>query len=255
MSSPALADPIEAEIDLFELHVGDGDEHFTFDSAISTGSDTDRFELRASGGSDVGPTIDNVQLEALYVHNFSDSFTALVGARQDVRPGSDLAHVSAAFVVLPVEWLEIEHFFYLSENGNLIGSGQLLASIDASDGVTVEPRLNINWAAQTIVDESVGSGVTDIQAAVRVRKSLGPHLEAYAGAIHERLLGKTRMIATADGGRSSVNRVIIGAATAWASASCWPDRRCAAVASCGSAAVASCSIRTTRAGQAATVSE
>lgn len=212
LATPAFAAPVEAEIDLFELHIGDGDEHFTFDSAISTGSEADRFELRASGGSDVGPTIDNVQLEALYVHNFSDKFTVLAGVRQDVRDGRDLGHASLAFVALPVEWLELEHFFYLSEGGNLIGSGQLLASLPLSESVTAEPRLNLNWSAQTITQESVGHGLTDLQAAVRVRKSIGPHLEAYAGAIHERLVGQTRSIASAGGNRTRVNRVIIGTA-------------------------------------------
>jgi copper resistance protein B len=211
-TTPAFADPVEAEIDLFEIHVGDGDEHFTFDSALSIGTDKDRFELRASGGSDVGPTIDNVQLEALYVHNVSDSFTLLAGVRQDVRQDSDLPHASLAFVVLPIDWLEVEHFFYLSENGNLIGSAQILASAPASDTVIFEPRLNINWSAQSIVDESVGNGVTDIQAALRVRKSIGPHLEAYGGAIHERLFGQTKAIALDNGNRGRINRVILGLA-------------------------------------------
>lgn len=211
-ATPAFAAPVEAEIDLFELHIGDGDEHFTFDSAISAGWDADRFELRASGGSDVGPTIDNVQLEALYVHNFSDKFTVLAGIRQDVRPGRDLGHASLAFVVLPVDWLELEHFVYLSEDGNLIGSGQVLASLPLSESLAAEPRLNINWSAQTIPQEDVGNGVTDVQAAVRVRKALGPHLEAYAGAIHERLVGQTRSIANAGGNRTRANSVIVGAA-------------------------------------------
>lgn len=159
---PALADPVEAEVDLFELHVGDGNEHFTFDSAVSVGSDLDRFEVRASGGSDVGPLIDNVQLEALYVHNVSDKLTLLAGARQDVRAGEDLTHGSFAFVVAPVDWLEVEHFFYVSERGDLIGSGQILASFALSGTVTAEPRLNINWAAQDIEQESVTSGITDL---------------------------------------------------------------------------------------------
>lgn len=168
-ASPALADPVEAEVDLLELHVGDGDEHFTFDSALSVGSDTDRFEVRASGGSDVGPLIDNVQLEALYVRNVSDKLTLLAGIRQDVRGGEDLTHGSFAFVVTPVDWLEIEQ-------------------------------------------ENSGHGVTDIQAALRVRKTLTPLLEVYGGAIHERLVGKTLDIARAGGTRGRITRGIVGMA-------------------------------------------
>lgn len=209
---PAQATTVEGEVDLFELHVGDGDEHFTFDSALSAGSDTDRFEMRASGGSDVGPLIDNVQLEALYVHNVSDKFTLLAGYRQDVREGEDLSHGSLAAVLAPVDWLELEHFFYLSERGDLTGSGQVLGSFPLSESVTFEPRLNVNWAAQDIAQEDSGHGVTDIQAAVRVRKTVVQHVEVYAGAIHERLLGKTRAIAVANGDRGSINRAIVGLA-------------------------------------------
>lgn len=211
-TAPALADPLEAEVDLFELHIGDGNEHFTFDSAVSVGSDTDRFELRASGGSDVGPLIDNVQLEALYVHNASDKLTLLAGVRQDIRGGSDLRHGSFAVVVTPVDWLEIEHFFYLSERGHLIGSGQLNFTLPLSDTVTAEPRLNVNWAAQDISQESVGRGVTDIQAALRLRKTLTPLLEIYGGAIHERLVGRTFDVARANGTRGRVTRGILGLA-------------------------------------------
>lgn len=211
-AAPALADPLEAEVDLFELHVGNGNEHFTFDSAASVGSDTDRFELRASGGSDVGPLIDNVQLEALYVHNVSDKLTLLAGVRQDVRGGSDLRHGSFAVVVTPVDWLEVEHFFYLSQRGHLIGSGQLNFTLPLSDTITAEPRLNVNWAAQDISQESVGRGVTDFQAAVRVRKTLTPLLEIYGGAIEERLVGRTLAIARANGARGRITRGIVGMA-------------------------------------------
>lgn len=211
-ASPALADPVEAEVDLLELHVGDGDEHFTFDSALSVGSDTDRFEVRASGGSDVGPLIDNVQLEALYVRNVSDKLTLLAGIRQDVRGGEDLTHGSFAFVVTPVDWLEIEHFFYMSERGDLIGSGQLNFTLPLSESLVAEPRLNVNWAAQDIEQENSGHGVTDIQAALRVRKTLTPLLEVYGGAIHERLVGKTLDIARAGGTRGRITRGIVGMA-------------------------------------------
>ncbi|MBA4353731.1 MAG: hypothetical protein C0409_03480 [Novosphingobium sp.] len=211
-TAPAQAAPVEAEVDLFELHLGDGDEHFTFDSTVTAGSDTDRIVLKASGGSDVGPLIDNVQLEALYARTLSDSVTVMAGMRQDVREGSDLTFASVAVDVAVTDWLAAEHFLYLSESGNVIGSAQALASLPLSASISIEPRLNINWSAQDIPGEDTGGGVTDIQAAVRLRKTLLPHVEAYAGAIHERLLGRTRVIALAAGDRGSVNRVIVGMA-------------------------------------------
>ncbi|MGV3513375.1 MAG: copper resistance protein B [Novosphingobium sp.] len=94
----------------------------------------------------------------------------------------------------------------------LIGSGQILTSFSLSDTVTAEPRLNINWAAQDIEQESVASGVTDLQAAVRVRKTLTPLLEIYGGVIHERLIGGTLAIAKAGGSRGRITRGIAGIA-------------------------------------------
>lgn len=211
-ATPAFAAPVEAEIDLFEMHLGNGDEHFTFDSTVTAGSDTDRIVLKASGGSDVGPLIDNIQLEALYARTLDNGMTVMVGMRQDVREGSDLTFASVAVEAGITDWLEAEHFLYLSESGNVIGSAQALASVPLSSSVSIEPRLNVNWSAQDIPDEDTGHGVTDIQAAVRVRKTLMPHVEAYVGAIHERLLGRTRAIALSAGDRGSVNRAIVGLA-------------------------------------------
>lgn len=67
-------------------------------------------------------------------------------------------------------------------------------------------------SAQDIAQENSGHGVTDIQAALRVRKTLTPLLEVYGGAIHERLMGRTLDIARAGGTRGRITRGIVGVA-------------------------------------------
>lgn len=64
-------------------------------------------------------------------------------------------------------------------------------------------------------EEEFGSGVTDVSLSVRLRRNIGPEVNVYLGATHERLVGETKRIALANGDKGHVNRVVIGAGLAF----------------------------------------
>ncbi|MCF8710393.1 copper resistance protein B [Rhizorhapis sp. SPR117] len=74
----------------------------------------------------------------------------------------------------------------------------------------LEPRLGLGWSAQAIPGEDLGRGLTDIEASLRLRRSLGKDFNIYAGVVHERLVGFTRTIAVSAGDPSRVTRAIVG---------------------------------------------
>lgn len=87
----------------------------------------------------------------------------------------------------------------------------VVASMPLGWSLQVEPRVAMGWAAQDIPDEETGAGVTDLELSLRLRKAIGPVLNVYIGAIHERLIGGTADIAIANGDRRHVSRAVIGA--------------------------------------------
>lgn len=211
----AQAQSVSGEVDLFELHIGQGDEHFVFDAAVEVGGDTHGVAFRFEGGSDVGPHIHEVTTQLLYTLVPAEGTTIFAGVRHDFRGGSDLTHASLAVVQDIGEVASAEHFLFVSQHGDVTGAAMVVASLPVLSAFSIEPRLALGWSAQDILDEELGSGVTDVEFSVRVRRDIGPLLNIYAGVIQERLVGQTRDIALANGDRGTVNRVIVGAGLAF----------------------------------------
>ena len=207
----ARAQGVEAEVDLFELHAGKGDEHFVFDSTFTAGGDLHGVALKVEGGSDVGPRIDDVTAQLLYTFAPAEGTSLLAGVRRDFRGGADMNYATLVIVQDFGELLSAEHFLYLSEHGDLTGAAQVVASLPLGPALQIEPRAAMGWAAREIPAEETGSGITDVELSLRLRQAIGPVLNVYIGAIHERLVGGTADIAIANGDRSHVTRAVFGA--------------------------------------------
>lgn len=197
-------------VDLFEMHLGEGDDHFLFDGTFSLSGERHGATLKVEGGSDVGAHIDDVTTHALYTFAANDDTSLLLGARHDFRSGADLTH--AAF---GVEWqvtpaLAAEHYLWLSENGDVTGSAEVVASLPLTDALTLEPRVSLGWAARRIPAEEIGAGIGELELSARLRHSIGPVLSLYGGVIHERLVGDTRDIAQARGDEGRITRAVVG---------------------------------------------
>jgi copper resistance protein B len=202
--------PVELEVDLLEVHLGKGDDHLLLDSALTLGDGADQFVLELAGGSDTRTAFDDFELVGLYSRTLSDTAALRLGLRHDLREGSDLTHATAGLVLEPLPGLELESMAFLSQDGDLTGAAELIFGLDLAPQLTLEPRLAIGWSARTIPEEDLGNGLTDIEASVRLRRSLGDNFNVYTGIIHERLVGSTRSIAVAAGDPSRVTRAIVG---------------------------------------------
>lgn len=204
-------DSFEGEIELLEVHLGKGDDHLVLDSTFTIGAGSNQLVLKVEGGSDTRTAFDDVEVQALYARKLTNAVTILGGVRHDFREGPDLTHASLAIQAGLAPWLEGEHFFFVSQHGNLTGSGQLIASWELSPRLTLEPRVAVGWSGQDIPDEALASGFTDIESSVRLRHALDENFDVYVGVTHERLLGGTRNLAMASGEAAKVTRAVIGA--------------------------------------------
>lgn len=202
--------PVELEVDLLEVHVGRGDDHLLLDSPLTLGEGADQALIKMAGGSDTRTSFDDFEVQALYSRALSDKVAMHLGLRHDMRSGSNLTHGVAGMVAEVLPGVETEHYFFLSQEGDLTGAGQILAGFELTPKLVVEPRLALSWAAQAIPAEDIGRGLTDIEASLRLRQSLTETLNVYAGVVHERLLGTTRTIAEAAGDPSRVTRAVVG---------------------------------------------
>lgn len=209
-SAVAEAQDVGLEVDLLEVHLGKGDDHLVLDSTLTVGEGPNHLLVKLAGGSDTRTSFDDFEVQALYSRSISEKAALHAGVRHDMRAGSNLTHGAVGLVAELLPGFEAEHYFYVSQDGDLTGAGQLLLGVDIMPSLAVEPRLIVNWSAQSIPFEDLGKGVTDIEAAIRLRRSFGESFNIYTGIVHERLMGSTRSIAVATGDPSRVTRAIIG---------------------------------------------
>ena len=204
-------DGFETEIDLLEVHLGKGEDHLVLDSTFTLGAGSNQVVLKVEGGSDTRTAFDDFGIQALYSRKLSGSLAILGGVRHDFREGSDLTYGTVAIELELTPWLEGEHSFFFSQDGDLTGGAQLVASWNLSPRLTAEPRVALGWSSRDIPAEALGNGLTDIEISVRLRRQLGANVDVYVGAIHERLLGGTGNFARASGDPVEVTRGVVGA--------------------------------------------
>lgn len=197
-------------IDLLEMHVGEGDDHFLFDGIFTAGGERHGAALKFEGGSDVGAHVDEVTAQALYTFAPNESTNLLLGVRNDFRSGKDLSHASFGVEWQMIPALASEHYLWLSENGDVTGSTMIVGTLPVTATLTLEPRVSLGWAAQAVPAEEIGAGIGELELSARLRRQIGPALNLYGGIIHERLAGDTLDIAQAQGDDGHVTRAVVG---------------------------------------------
>jgi copper resistance protein B len=204
------AQDVSGEIDLMELHTDLHDTNIAIDAEVQLRHNSRGLVLKATGNGDIGPSMDELQAEALLLQQVGPSTSLLLGVRHDFRPGSDLVYATIAATHDFSGWLSGEAFAYLSEDGDLTGSSELVAAIRVAEGLELEPRVGLLWSAQGVAREGLGAGPTELSASVRLRKALAHRLDAYVGFVHDRLLSNARELARAAGDSLQATRGIIG---------------------------------------------
>jgi copper resistance protein B len=213
-ASPVRAQVVSGEIDLFELHPGNPD-HLVVESTWTIGSGRAPLALKLDGGSDIRPAFDDLTAQVLIMPKLATGVNLGLGMRRDVRAGADLTHGVVGVEAELSSALSAEHYFFLSQHGDLTGGAKLQADLALLPGLTLQPRAELAWAARAIPRENLGSGITDATLSFRLRRNLGGGFDVYGGAVHETVLGATRDIARAQGHSLSVTRGVIGAGFAF----------------------------------------
>lgn len=180
------------------------------DSTLTIGEGDNLLLVKIAGGGDTDTGFNDFEAQALYSRSVSKTTALHFGVRHDLRSGPDLTHGVAGLVVELHPNLEAEHYFFISQRGHLTGGAQLVGNVDLAPQLVLEPRFALGWSAKSVPDEDLGHGLTDLEASLRLRRSIGENVNVYVGIVYERLVGSTRAIAEAAGDSSRSTRAVIG---------------------------------------------
>lgn len=196
--------------DLIELRTGDEGDAFIWDGTFSYGNSTDQAMLVLQGGGALGGQIDEVQARLFYGRTIGENTVLLAGVRKDFKPHPRDTHAVIGIQGQIGSRLSWESYAFLSDAGRLTGEGQVIYTLPITQRLYLEPRVAVGWSAQSIAMEAVRPGFTEGEATVRLRYRLTDKVNAYAGVVHESLLGDTRALARSQGEATKSTVAVIG---------------------------------------------
>lgn len=198
-------------IDRLEAGFGDDDETWLWDVQGWSGGDINRFWWKSEGEGDVGGGLEEAELQALYSRAVTPFWDIQAGLRQDVRPdGEDTTHLVLGFQGLAPHWWEIDAAAFLSTDGDLTARVEAEYDQRITQRLILQPRLEIAVSARDIPELEIGSGLSSVEAGVRLRYEFRKEFAPYVGVEWSRSFGDTADYIEARGGDPEHTRFVVG---------------------------------------------
>lgn len=173
------------------------------------GTDLNRLWLRSDGeGNDSGVELGT--LEVLYGYSYAPWWDVVAGVRQDI--GEDPSQTFAAVGVqgfTPYKF-DVEATAYIGQSGQT--SARFEADYDTlfTNKLILQWQTEVNLFGQDDAARGIGSGLSKLEAGVRLRYEFTRKFAPYIGIAYERVFGGTADLRRAEGAAVNDTRVIAG---------------------------------------------
>jgi len=200
-----------ALVDRLEYQTNEGDGLWLWDAQGWYGGDLHKLWIKTEGEYLAeGGTLEEAKLQALYSRAISPFFDLQLGYRIDLEPDPERHFAVLGIQGLAPQWFEIDAAAFVSDDGDL--SARLEAEYDLflTQRLILQPRAEMNLAAQDVSSYGVGSGVSTVQAGLRLRYEVRRQFAPYVGISWRRKLGDTADFAREAGDDVGVLSLVAG---------------------------------------------
>lgn len=184
-------------LERLEYRAGDEDIYL-WDAQAWYGGDIDRLFVKSEGEGEFGGPLESGEVQALWSHAIGPFFDLQLGGRYDFAP------LERTYLVAGVQGLA-PYMFHVDAAAFLSDEGDLTARIEGeydqriTQRLILQPRVELELAAQDVPDLDIGSGLTKIETGLRLRYEIAREFAPYVGVGYEAALGRTADIVRADG--------------------------------------------------------
>ena len=147
-----------------------------------------------------GP-LEQAEVQALYSRAIGPWWNLQAGVRHDIRPDPQRTYATLGIEGLPPYWFKAAGALFLSDKGELRGRIEGFYDQRITQRLILQPRAEIEASAQSIPAIGVGTGLTNIEAGLRLRYEIEREFAPYIGIEWAALVGETARLARAAGDR------------------------------------------------------
>jgi copper resistance protein B len=173
------------------------------------GGDTNRLWWRTEGELTDG-RIDAASLEALIGHSFAPRWDLVAGLRQDFRPREARSFVAFGVAGLAPQWFEVAALAYAGEGGRTAARFSTDYSLLVTNRLVLQPVVHIELHGKDDASRGIGSGLSTVEAGLRLRYEFTRQFTPYVGLAWERAFGRTADLRRASGEFVGETRLVAG---------------------------------------------
>ncbi|ABQ68579.1 copper resistance B precursor [Rhizorhabdus wittichii RW1] len=176
-------------LNLFERQFRDGRDGYRWDGQAWFGGDIDRFLLTTEGEATRGEGVEAGEVQALWSHALDPYWNLQAGVRQDVQRGPDRSYATVGVEGLAPYWFDLEARLFLSNKGDLLARFEGHYDQRITQRLVLQPRVEVELSAQDVPESGIGSGLSTIEAGLRLRYEIAREFAPYVGFNWERRFG------------------------------------------------------------------
>jgi copper resistance protein B len=204
-------DPLLAMVlvDQFEIRAAESDAPLVWGAEGWLGKDLNKLWIKTDGKY-VNGQIEEVELQALYSRAIAPFWDMQVGWRRDIRPRPDRDWLSLGVKGLAPYYFDIDAAIFVGEGGRTAARLQIEYEIMFTQRLILVPAIELNLYGKDDPATGIGSGLSDIEAGLRLRYEIRREFAPYVGVNWSHLYGQTADYARIEGENIDDFRLIFG---------------------------------------------
>ena len=194
-----------------ELEAGrtDGATALSWEGRYWAGTDIDRLWLRSQGERIDGRT-ESADLEVLYGRGISAWWELVAGIRHDFHPGPSRTFAAIGVQGLAPYEVEIEATAYFGETGQTAARLEAKYELLLTPRLILQPLLEAELYGKDDPERGIASGLSTLEAGLRLRHELTRRFAPYVGVVYERAFARTADLRRAAGEDAEDTRIVAG---------------------------------------------
>ena len=192
---------------------GRGSTQFRYDAQAWSGTDLNKLWIKSEGILDGHGRFTDGQHEVLYDRAVSSYFDLQAGVRVDLDSGPTRTWAAFGVQGLSLYFFDLEATAYASDQGRY--AARLRASYDLliTNHLILQPEAEANFYTKSDRGRGTGSGLSDIDAGLRLRYEFDRKFAPYIGVAYEGRFGQASGFARQDGTSPNSVRFAFGVRT------------------------------------------
>lgn len=195
---------------LAELQVHDGHDGYRWDGEAWFGGDLNRVTLKSEGEGTLHEGIDSAEVQLLYSRSVGPYFNLQGGVRHDLAPTPTRNFITVGVEGLAPYMFQTEARAFVATTGQVLGRLEGWYDQRLTQRLVLQPRVELNLAAQNDRRTGTGAGLTDAELGLRLRYEVAREFAPYVGISYEAETGRTADYSRAQGKDPTTTSFVAG---------------------------------------------